>query len=94
VARRYLREHGDDLVIIGMAGLDSPSAMQGFVDTFGLTFPQIVDEDASEWPRFSIGLQGAWYFLDQDGTGTTVPYDLTGEQLAAKLDQLLADNAG
>jgi hypothetical protein len=91
VARRYLQEHGDRLAIIGMAGLDSPPAMQGFVDTFGLDFPQVVDEDASEWPRFSIALQGAWYFLDEDGHGTTVPYDLTGAQLAETLDQLLAD---
>jgi hypothetical protein len=73
-----------------MAGLDSTDQMQAFVDEFGLTFPQAVDEDASEWPRFSIGLQGAWFFLNQDGSGEPIPYDLTGEQLADALDQLLA----
>jgi hypothetical protein len=74
-----------------MAGLDSPEAMQAFVDEFGLTFPQAVDEDGSTWARFSIALQGAWYFLNDDGTGEVVPYDLTGEQLAEALDRLLAD---
>ena len=65
--------------------------MQDFVEEFGVGFPQVVDEDGSEWPRFSIALQGAWYFLDDAGTGVVVPYDLTGEQLAERLDQLLAD---
>lgn len=75
-----------------MAGLDSPEAMQGFVDEFGLGFPQVVSEDASLWPRFDIGLQGAWYFLNDDGTGRVVPTDLTGTQLAEALDGLLADD--
>jgi hypothetical protein len=73
-----------------MAGLDTPEAMQGFVDGFGLTFPQVVDEDGSSWANFSIALQGAWFFLDDDGRGQPVPYDLTGEQLTDALDQLLA----
>ena len=37
-----------------------------------------------------IALQGAWYLLNDDGTGQVIPYDLTGEQLADALDQLLA----
>jgi hypothetical protein len=90
VARRYLHEHGDRLAIVGMAGLDQPPAMQAFVDEFGLTFPQVVDEDGSSWPRFSIALQGAWYFLNRDGRGQAVPYDLTGDELAGALDQLLS----
>ncbi|MEX0984688.1 MAG: hypothetical protein WD096_06515 [Actinomycetota bacterium] len=73
-----------------MAGLDSPGSMQAFVDEFGLSFPQVVDEDASDWARFSIALQGAWFFLNDDGRGEPIPYDLTGEQLADALDQLLA----
>jgi hypothetical protein len=64
--------------------------MQEFVDTFGITFPQVVSEDASLWPRFDIGLQGAWFFLNDDGRGEAIPYDLTGDQLAESLDQLLA----
>ena len=74
-----------------MAGLDQPEAMQAFVDKYDLSFPQVVDEDGSSWPRFSIALQGAWFFLNQDGRGQAIPYDLTGAQLADALDQLLAE---
>ena len=74
-----------------MAGLDSTDAMQGFVDEFGLTFPQVVSEDASLWPRFDVAVQGAWYFLRADGQGEVVPYDLDADQLAASLDELLAE---
>jgi hypothetical protein len=73
-----------------MAGLDSPEAMRSFVDAYGLSFPQAVSEDASLWPRFDIAVQGAWYFLNDDGTGQRVPTDLSGDQLASALDQLLA----
>jgi hypothetical protein len=73
-----------------MAGLDSPEAMQAFVDEYGLTFPQVVSENADLWPRFDVALQGAWYFLNDNGRGQVVPSDLTGEQLADALDQLLA----
>jgi hypothetical protein len=73
-----------------MAGLADPGAMQGFVDAFGLDFPNTVSEDGRLWARFSIAVQGAWYLLDDDGTGEPIPYDLTGEELSAALDDLLA----
>jgi hypothetical protein len=91
VARDYADRAGDDLAIVGMAGLDRREAMRAFADEFALPFPQAVSEDGSLWPRFDIGLQGAWYFLNDDGTGETVPYDLTGPELAERLDTLLAD---
>ena len=89
MARDYVDRHGDELAVIGMAGLDSPDAMRAFVDEFGITFPNAVSEDGSLWPRFDIGLQGAWFFLNDDGRGEAIPYDLSGEQLADALDQLL-----
>ena len=76
--------------MIGMAGLDQREQMQAFAEEFDLSFPNVVSEDGSLWPRFDIALQGAWYFLDEDGTGETVPYDLTGPELAERLDELLA----
>ncbi len=90
MARQYEAEHGDDLAVIGMAGLADPGAMEGFVDTFDIGFPNTVSEDGRLWARFSIPVQGAWYLLNDDGTGEPVPYDLTGEELAAALDDLLA----
>jgi hypothetical protein len=89
VARDYLDRHGDELAIVGMAGLDSPEAMQDFVDEFAITFPQAVSEDGALWPRFDIAIQGAWFFLNDDGRGETIPFDLSGDQLADALDQLL-----
>jgi peroxiredoxin len=89
VARQYLEEN-EDLAIVGIAALDSPESMQDFVDEFGITFPTIVDETASLWPRFDIALQGAWVFIDDDGTSERIPYDLSGELLAEQLDALLA----
>ena len=73
-----------------MAGLDSEDAMQAFVDAYGLPFPNTVSGDGTLWARFSIPIQGAWYFLNDDGTGEAVPMDLEAAQLAAKLDALLA----
>jgi hypothetical protein len=90
VARRYLREHPDDLAIVGMGGLDDRAAMRAFVDEFGLPFDTVVSEDGRLWARFGIPYQGAWYFLDEDGRGEAVPYDLSGDELADRLDDLLA----
>jgi hypothetical protein len=73
-----------------MAGLDTPEEMAAFAGEFDLPFPNVVSEDGSLWPRFDIALQGAWFFLNDDGRGEAIPYDLTGEQLADALDQLLA----
>ncbi len=73
-----------------MGGLADAGAMDGFVATFDIPFPNTVSEDGRLWARFSIAVQGAWYFLNDDGTGEPVPFDLTGEQLAEALDELLA----
>lgn len=73
-----------------MAGLDSEDAMQAFVDAYGLPFPNAVSGDGTLWARFSIPIQGAWYFLNDDGTGEPVPMDLEAAQLAERLDALLA----
>ena len=91
MARRYEQENGDDLTIIGMAGLDGTDAMQRFVDQFDIPFLNTVSENGRLWARFGIPVQGAWYFLNQDGHGEAVPYDLSGDELAAKLDGLLVD---
>jgi hypothetical protein len=73
-----------------MAGLAGTDDMQAFVDEFGLEFQNVVSEDGTLWAPFSISLQGAWYFLDEDGEGTIVPYDLYGDELSAELDALVS----
>jgi hypothetical protein len=91
VARQYAERHGEELAIVGMAGLDAEDAMQGFVDDYGLPFPNTVSPDGRLWARFSIPVQGAWYFLDEDGEGTPVPTDLDAAALTERLEALLAD---
>lgn len=90
MARRYIERHGDELAIVGMAGLDSPDAMRAFVEGFGLPFDSTVSEDGRLWARFGIPAQGAWYFLNDDGEGEAVPYDLYADELETALDDLLA----
>jgi hypothetical protein len=72
-----------------MAGLSGTGDMQAFVDEYGLEFPTVVSEDGRLWAPFSITLQGAWYFLDEDGEGKIVPYDLYADELSAELDALV-----
>ena len=42
--------------MIGMAGLADPGAMQGFVDTFGIDFPNTVSEDGRLWATDGVGI--------------------------------------
>ena len=66
------------------------SAMEGFVEAFGIPFDSTVSEDGSLWTPFGVPYQGSWYFLDDDGSGEVVPYDLEGPELQERLDALLA----
>jgi len=71
-----------------MAGLAGESDMQGFVDEFGLPFPQASSEDGRLWSRFGVLGQAEWLFVASDGSTTLVPRDLTGDELSAQLDTL------
>ena len=64
--------------------------MQDFVDTFDLPFDSTVSGDATLWARFGIAIQGAWVFIDDDGTDTVVPMDLDGAQITEHVEALLA----
>jgi len=73
-----------------MAGRDSTGAMQSFVGTFSLTFPQAVSEDGSLWARFGVPFQPAWVFVNDDGSTQLVPGSIPEEDLRALLDELVA----
>jgi hypothetical protein len=73
-----------------VAGNDTAQAMQAFVDTYGLGFPQAVSEDGSLWDHFGVAYQPAWVFVDDDGTSVVVPSELPADQLASTLDDLIA----
>jgi hypothetical protein len=63
--------------------------MRGFVETYGLGFPQAVAEDGSLWNHFGVAYQPAWVFIDDDGSSTLVPNELTPDELSRTLDDLL-----
>ena len=73
------------MTFLGMAGLASQGDMQGFVDEFGLTFPQTVSEDGRLWARFGVLGQAEWVFVDRTGKVTLVPQDLGAGELKAQL---------
>jgi hypothetical protein len=64
--------------------------MRGFVETYALGFPQAVTEDGSLWNHFGVAYQPAWVFIDDDGSSTLVPNELTPDELSRTLDDLLA----
>ncbi len=78
------------MAFVGVPGNDSSDNMQGFVDEFGLGFPQAVTEDGSLWARFDVAYQPAWVFVDDSGESTLVPYELPEDELERVLDDLIA----
>ncbi|MEX2440419.1 MAG: hypothetical protein WD739_11190 [Actinomycetota bacterium] len=63
--------------------------MQGFVDEYGLSFPQAVTEDGSLWARFGVAYQPAWMFVNDDGRSALVPSGLPSGDLERTLDDLV-----
>lgn len=72
-----------------MPGNDSAEAMQGFVDTYDLGFPQAVTEDGSLWAHFGVAYQPAWVFVDDTGQTTVVPDELSAPDLERMLDDMI-----
>ena len=73
-----------------MGGRDSSDAMQGFIDTFSIEFPQAVSEDGSLWARFGVPYQPAWVFVNDDGRSQVVQGAIPEQDLSGILDQLIA----
>ena len=73
-----------------MGGRDSSGAMQGFIDTFSIEFPQAVSEDGSLWARFGVPYQPAWIFVNDDGRSQVVQGAISEQDLSGILDQLIA----
>jgi len=73
-----------------MPGRDSTEAMQGFVDTYGVDFPQAVTEDGSLWAQLGVAFQPAWVFVNDDGTTQVIQGPLAEPDLERILDQLAA----
>ena len=52
---------------IGVAWYGDDQSFQGFVDKYGLTFPQIGDNDGKVFARFDVPYQPAMAVIDKAG---------------------------
>ena len=52
---------------IGVAWYGDDQSFQGFVDKYGLTFPQISDNDGKVFARFDVPYQPAMAVVDKAG---------------------------
>jgi hypothetical protein len=76
---------------VGVSWKDDVSAMQAFVDNYGLDdFPH-VEDDGSIFAAYDLVSQPGWAFIDDDGTATTVLGGLGAEGIAGYLDTLVAN---
>jgi peroxiredoxin len=70
---------------IGVAWTGSDERFQGFIDQYGLTFPQISDDAGDVYARFGIPYQPSLVIVTADGEVQTV----SGAVDATTLDGLL-----
>ena len=77
--------------MVGVAGRDDLSAIQGFIDNRGVgAFPHIADESGEVWSRFDVRSQPAFVFIDDDGTIADGTGSLSEDGIAERLDALIA----
>jgi thiol-disulfide isomerase/thioredoxin len=82
---------GDDVLIVGVAGRGGIDEMRGFIDdtaTTGLT--HVADLDGGVWNAFGIFAQPAFAFIDDTGEIEVFVGGLRADDLADRIDALLA----
>ncbi len=60
-------EWGDDLLVVGIEVGEPPNEVQAFVDSFGLTFPVVLDRRGSVAHRYLVQGLPTTVVLDADG---------------------------
>lgn len=79
------------VAVVGVAGRDDLSAIQGFIDDRGVAaFPHIADESGEIWATFDVRSQPAFVFIDDDGTIADESGSLSEDGLIERLDALVA----
>ncbi|WP_129786863.1 redoxin family protein [Promicromonospora panici] len=81
-------QHGDDVNVVGVAGLDELAAMEDFIektDTDGLT--HLNDESGEVWRHFGITAQSTFAVVDENGVVTDTGY-LEPDELSARVAEL------
>jgi cytochrome c biogenesis protein CcmG/thiol:disulfide interchange protein DsbE len=93
-----LQEASEDyegrVAFVGIDTRDSRTAALGFVDDYGITYPQVLDEGEQLLTRYGLTGQPESFFIDQNGIVTRhVPGPLTRNALYQYLDELVSRNA-
>ncbi|MCW4355861.1 redoxin domain-containing protein [Hoyosella sp. YIM 151337] len=81
--------YGDSVEFLGIAAQDSPDAMRGFVDQYGVSdFPHLNDADAAVWAKFGVTQQPAFAFLSESGELEVVRGTLSPDELDIRISEL------
>lgn len=81
-----------DVTFVGVAGLGPVNDMKAFVTGYKVgAFEHLADVDGKIWRRFDVVEQPAHVFIDDDGSIELVRGELDRQDLADRVDQLIAD---
>lgn len=76
--------------VVGVAGLDKPTAMKDFVASTNVGgFPNLSDEPGDIWKKFEITEQSIYVLLDKDGKTVFTGNLPAGKGLADKVSKLV-----
>ena len=80
------REHGSDVVIVGVASKDAFGAADEFIDDYGLDYVNVFDESGDIRQRLSLRGFPTTYVFDRDGElVATVVGGISEQRLAAQI---------
>ena len=83
------RQHGDDVVILGVASKDSFGAAAEFIDDYGLDYANVFDESGEIRQRLALRGFPTTYVFDRDGVlVATVVGGISEQRLAAQIDDV------
>lgn len=82
------REHGDDVLIVGVQTQDKGKRAEGraFISEFNLSFPNVIDDNSSVFIDYGVFGVPETFFIRRDGT---LAYKHTGQLTAEVLDTQL-----
>ena len=83
------REHGGDLVILGVASKDTFGAADDFMDEYALDYPNVFDQSGDIRQRLALRGFPTTYFFDRRGIlVATVVGGISEQRLAAQIADL------
>ncbi|MFN8451597.1 MAG: cytochrome c biogenesis protein CcdA [Anaerolineae bacterium] len=89
--RAFASRASDGLLIVGVNNAETAEDIAGFRDEFSLTFPLLVDSDASIQKLYGIAAYPSTYVLDRDGVIVAQQFGpMTAQQVGTLVDQALS----